>query len=342
MDTITQITLGAAVGEAVLGRRAGYKAPLWGAVFGVVPDLDILANPFLDEVQQIIAHRGISHSIFLCVLASPLFGWALSHIKWNRDVDWKPWSWLVFWVISTHIFIDVCTSYGTQVFQPFSNYAASFNSIFIIDPFYTVPLLIGILTALFLKGNSNKRRWANYLGLGISSCYMLLGFGLKWHVNTIFEENFQRKNISVTRYMTTPAPLTEFLWTGYAESDDQVFAGLYSIFDEDVEIEFIEIPKRSNLISPYENDLAVRRLLWFSNGYYSVQKRAGGVIFTDLRFGRSDLWLSGTDSTAPYVWNYKLNFNEDSTRVTGFQHFEPAFNTRSDTFGKLIERIFGE
>lgn len=342
MDTITQITLGAAVGEAVLGRKIGYKAPLAGAVFGVVPDLDILANPFLNEVQQIIAHRGISHSILFCLVTPPLFGWLLSSITRNRGVGWKAWSWLIFLVFLTHIFIDVCTSYGTQVFQPFSDYALSFNSIFIVDPFYTVPLLIGITCALFFRRDPRKRRWANYLGLGVSTLYLVMGFGLKWHVNTVFEENFRQDNLQVKRYMTTPAPLTEFLWTGYAESEGIIYAGIYSVFDDDRHIQFHQIPKNTYLIEPYLEDLAIRRLLWFSNGYYSVSRHEDGIYFTDLRFGRSDFWLSDSTKDGSFVWNYRLEFNADSSKVTGFRHLEPSFGDGNTSFGKLLERILGD
>lgn len=343
MDTVTQITLGAAVGEVILGKKTGNKAPLWGALLGVVPDMDVLFTSFLTDVQEIIVHRGISHSLLFCIAAPPVFGWALSKMKWNREVDWKSWSWMVFWVIFTHIFIDVCTSYGTQVFQPFSNVALSFNSIFIVDPFYTLPLMAGIITALFFQRGSARRALANYLGLGLSSFYLLMGFGIKYHVNEVFEENFRRGHITVDRHMTTPAPFTEFLWTGYAESNDTIYAGIYSIFDDDRSIDLIKISQNSELINPYKNDLPVRRLLWFSNGYYAVDKKPDGIYFHDLRFGRSDLWL--TDKDASFVWNYKLQFNADSTKVTGFQHLDPAFNihnTQNNLFDKLLERIWGE
>src|SRR6056297_3249810 len=179
MDTVTQITLGAAVGEAVLGKKLGNKAPLWGAIFGVVPDLDVLVNPFVSEVQALAIHRGLSHSLFFSVVAAPLFGWLLYRYYQDRNsnVSWQDWSLLVFGAIITHIFVDACTSYGTQVLQPFSNYPLSLNSIFIIDPFYTLPLMAGILTALFLKRGVN-RRWANWIGLGMSTLYLLAGFGV--------------------------------------------------------------------------------------------------------------------------------------------------------------------
>ena len=338
MDTVTQITLGAAVGEALLGKKIGNKAALWGAAFGVMPDLDVLASPFVSEVQALAIHRGITHSIFFCIVAAPLFGWLLQRYQKN-DATWKDWSWLVFWVFLTHIFIDVCTSYGTQVFQPFSNYSLSFNSIFIIDPFYTLPLLSGLLTALFLNRSSENRRWANLVGIGISSLYLLLGFGIKYQVNDVFEKNFAQQQINPEQYMTTPSPLNIFLWTGYAEANDTLYAGLYSIFDEDDEIDFQSVVQKKELLQPYRNQLPVERLIWFSRGYYAAEKKSEGLIVHDLRFGRSDLWLS--EAKAPFVWNYKLTFNSDSTKVIGFEQFEPSFDMRAGMWDRLYNRVLG-
>jgi inner membrane protein len=339
MDTVTQITLGAAIGEAVLGKKIGNKAAAWGAVFGVLPDLDVLASPFVSEVQALAIHRGLSHSLFFCVVAAPLFGWLLNRYNQKVEVRWKDWSLLVFLALLTHIFIDCCTSYGTQIFQPFSNYSFSLNSIFIIDPFYTLPLAAGILTALFLHRNSVKRRWANYLGLAVSSFYLLAGMGIKVHVNSVFEQNFAKQQIYPQKYMTTPAPLSIFLWTGYAEDGDSLYAGLYSVFDDEREIQFHRIPQNESLLAPYRGQLAVERLIWFSQGYYAAEKRSEGLIVHDLRFGRSDLWLSNRET--PFVWNYKLIFNSDSTSVTGFKQFEPSFDMRADMWDRLLNRIIG-
>lgn len=339
MDTITQITLGAAVGEAILGKKIGNKAPIWGAIFGVLPDLDVLASPFVSEVQALIIHRGITHSLFFCVVAAPLFGWLLDRYNQEKEIGWKNWSLLVFLVLLTHIFIDVCTSYGTQVLQPFSNYTLSFNSIFIIDPFYSLPLLSGVLAALFLKRESTVRRYVNWLGLAISSLYLLAGLAIKVQVNDTFEKNFVDQDIHPQKYMTTPAPFSIFLWTGYAEEKDTLYAGLYSVFDGDRQIQFHAVPQNKSLLEPYRNHLPVKRLIWFSGGYFAAEENSSGLIVHDLRFGRSDLWL--TDDSAPFVWNYQLQFNRDSTKVIGFKQFEPSFDASGEVWGRLISRTFG-
>lgn len=340
MDTVTQITLGAAVGEAVFGQKVGNRAPFWGAIFGVVPDLDVLASPFVNEVQALAIHRGITHSLFFCLLAAPLFGWLLSRYYRKENTSWKGWTLLVFWVLLTHIFIDACTSYGTQVLQPFSNYSLSLNSIFIIDPFFTLPLMAGILTALFFHRNSIHRKWANRIGLILSTLYLLTGFGIKTHVNSVLEQNFENRQIHPRKYMTTPAPFSIFLWTGYAVEGDSIHAGLYSIFDDDQKISLHSLPQNKSLLDPYRGQLPVERLTWFSQGYYAVSLQRDAVLVHDLRFGRSDLWLS--EKPHPYFWSYRLKFNNDSTRVTGFEQFEASLDTRGEIWSKLISRMFGE
>ena len=76
MDSITQATLGAAVGQAVLGEKMGNKAILIGAIAGTIPDLDVLSRLFLDhQIYGLIYHRGLTHSIAFTLLASPVFGW---------------------------------------------------------------------------------------------------------------------------------------------------------------------------------------------------------------------------------------------------------------------------
>lgn len=75
MDSLTQIVLGAAVGEAVLGKKVGNRALLWGAVAGTIPDFDVLAKFFVDPITNTEMHRGFSHSIVFSVLFAPIFAY---------------------------------------------------------------------------------------------------------------------------------------------------------------------------------------------------------------------------------------------------------------------------
>src|SRR5210317_1849174 len=103
MDSLTQLTLGAAVGEAVLGKKIGRKALLWGAVGGTLPDLDVLVK-YADPVMDFTYHRSFSHSVFVLSLLTPIFVWLIlkMHPKSRRyRQQWVMMVWLVF---MTHIF----------------------------------------------------------------------------------------------------------------------------------------------------------------------------------------------------------------------------------------------
>ncbi len=119
MDSLTQIVLGASVGEVVLGKKVGNKAMLYGAIAGTIPDLDVLSRYFVDTVTYTEWHRGFSHSILFSLLFAPIFGWLISKIEKNSGVSWQEWSKLMFWGLFTHPILDSFTTWGTQLFWPF-------------------------------------------------------------------------------------------------------------------------------------------------------------------------------------------------------------------------------
>ncbi|HET8754112.1 MAG TPA: metal-dependent hydrolase, partial [Salinimicrobium sp.] len=178
MDSLTQIVLGAAVGEAVLGKKAGNKAMLYGAIAGTIPDLDTFAGYFVDPVTAIEIHRSFTHSIVFALAFAPIFGWLISKIEKKAGLGWKEWSWLMFWGLFTHPILDSFTTWGTQLLWPLKTELA-FKSIFVIDPLYTLPFLTFLILAMRQKRTSPKRRKYNRLGLIVSSCYLLLSVGLK-------------------------------------------------------------------------------------------------------------------------------------------------------------------
>jgi inner membrane protein len=338
MDSITQATLGAAVGEALLGKKAGYKAAAWGAVLGTVPDLDIIINPFVDGVIELRAHRSFTHSITFAILASPFFGWAIDRFHADMKLGWKPWAKLAFFAFLTHALIDIPTTYGTQFLYPFSDTPYTTDSVFIIDGFYTIPLLAGLITALFMKPLSRARRISNYAGLAVSTLYLIWGLGIKTHVHAVFSESFTQQHGWYDELKTTPNGPNTFFWAGYVIKSDTIYYSVYSIFDESQEIEFSAIPRRTHLIEEMKSDRAIEALLWFSRGYYSVEENNGSLIFYDLRFGRDDFWL-GDDGE--FIWANEILFNEEGEAFT-FEQSIPAFDTRTTNLRRYWNRIWGE
>lgn len=340
VDSLTQITLGAAVGEATLGRRVGNKAPLWGAFFGTLPDLDVVINPFVSEVTALAFHRGLSHSFFIVIAAAPLFAWLLARLHDDETPEaatWRDWTPLVLLTLITHIILDTLTSYGTQVFAPFSDLRAAVPSIFIIDPVYTLPLAAGLLIALRRSPTDAARRRANYIGLGLSTAYLVLTLGIKAHVESVFEASLEAQGKPHTEVFTQPTPFNVVLWNGMVQDEHGTWTGQYSLFDANPHIELDYVPKNDNLLAGHRDDRAVEVLLWFSKGYYTVSQSGDTLRFHDLRFGRTDLGLGGGGR---YLFTFVMSPGPGD-RFTDFRQTRPPFRPDRALLQRFVDRIAG-
>jgi len=195
MDSLTQAALGAAVGEAILGKKIGNKAAIVGAIIATVPDLDVLLMPLFDDFQRISVHRGYSHSISFCLLGAFLFAFILTKIKWTKESTFRKLWLFSFLTLFTHVLLDAFTSYGTQLFLPFTDWRVSLDSISIIDPTYTVPLLLGVLFSNYYNKNDKKRGLPNNIGLVISSLYLLFTLANKQNIEQVFQTQLEEQNI---------------------------------------------------------------------------------------------------------------------------------------------------
>lgn len=298
MDSLTQIVLGAAVGEAVLGSKVGNRAMLYGAIAGTIPDFDVAARFVTDTVTALEIHRGFTHSIVFSVLFAPVFGWLVS--RWEKSANWKQWSWLWFFCFVTHPLLDAHTTWGTQLFWPF-DLRLAYKNIFVIDPLYTLPFLIFLLAALFQKKGSDRRRKLNHLGLIISSSYLVLTLILKGITYLKFVDALEEQNIPYTAIETKPSPLNTILWTANVETEDAFLIGDYSFFDTRP-VRFFAHPKNHDALGAFKNEDKIQRLIHITNGWYTISEKEGNLYFNDLRFGL----LSVDPTTDRYAFSYAI------------------------------------
>ena len=281
MDTLTQIALGAAVGEAVMGRQIGRKALLWGGLFGTIPDLDVFV-PLGNAVMDFTYHRAASHSLFVLALLTPLLVWLVNRIHpQHRDLT-KRWAFMIYAVFVTHVLLDSLTTYGTQIFWPIDNTPVALSTIFIIDPLYTLPLLVGIIAALISR--EHGRAW-NSVGLALSTLYLGWTAGAKLSVDAQVADALQQQQIEHRAVFTTPAPFNSLLWRAVVMDENGYYEGYYSVLDDDNAIAFRHYPSDNSLLAGLEEDWNTRRLQWFTRGFYSVRKEGNQVVISDLRMG---------------------------------------------------------
>jgi inner membrane protein len=287
MDSLTQIVLGAAVAEAIGGRQMGNKAAMWGAIAGTIPDLDVFIRAMAHPIDGELLHRGFSHSIVFALLAAPVLGW-LIHRLYKRRYEQKTWIWLFFGSIITHPMLDMFTNYGTQFFWPF-DWRVSFNSVFVIDPLYTLPFGILLLVALFLKRDSSLRRKLNRIGIIYSSFYLLWCLTVKLIILNKSDDYFAQAGIKGENTVVTPMPFTSFYWMLLTEDDEHFYVGyksiLYPFKPNDINV----VPKNRNLIQHFEwSQFDYKtKLKHISQGYYALEQVGDTIHFYDMRFGLS-------------------------------------------------------
>ena len=333
MDSLTQIVLGAAVGEAVLGKKVGNKAMLWGAVAGTIPDLDVLTRFFADTVTAIEWHRGFSHSIFFSIVFAPIFGWLVWKLNKKSEATFKDWAWLFFWGLFTHPILDAFTTWCTQLFWPFKTRLA-FQNIFVIDPLYTIPFLIFLILAMRQKKTSPKRRKYNRLGLIVSSCYLILTLILKGVSYKKFTDSLEAQNISYADIDTRPTPFNTILWTANIDTKDAYLIGYYSFFDSE-EIEFRSFPKNHDLLGSLETSGKVVRLIDIAEGWFTINEKEDGLHFNDLRFGL----ISLEPDEQQFAFDYRLVQNENG--IVEVEETPRMASEARKSLSTLWKRIWG-
>ncbi len=340
MDSITQAALGTAVAYACWSKPLGRKALPYGFALGTLPDLDIFANPFLDQVQQLYWHRGESHSIWFLIFGSWLTAWLLRRLPLTRVLTAKQAIWGVFAIYSTHVLIDVFTVYGTQLLAPFSRYGFGTNNLFIIDPLFTVPLLWGILGAAFFRTDS-RRRFMNTAGLALATAYAGWSFVSQAVAERAFARAVQEQGITAERTFTSASAFNTVLWRHVAETEDGFWIGYWSWFDlAETPVDFRFVPRRAEAVQAVADARSFVVVDWFSQGWWAVvEADAGKATLVDLRFGDIPTALNQVpqERSWPFAWEFDLAAGEAAPLV----QTQPQIDGFGPTLELLWARMLG-
>ena len=323
MDSLSQLALGAAVGVAVMGRRtAVWKAALWGGIAGTLPDLDAFIDHG-DDLRNMVLHRADSHGLFWLTLGAPALAWVADRLSGRGQ--FRVW-WLAMWLaLVTHPLLDTMTVYGTQLARPFSSWPYGVGSIFIIDPLYTLPLLVGVGLALGRRRHAGLG--ANRWGLALSTAYLAWGAVAQAGVTQRVEAQLAAEGQPSARVLVTPAPLQTLLWRVVVMREDGYEEGFRSLLDGERPIHFDRFASDRSLeqqlratpipLLPPPGDGAafmppgqrigpdpVQRLAAFSHGFYKVHAEGREAFVTDLRMGQEP----------GYVFSFRIARQDDQGR----------------------------
>lgn len=336
MDSLTQIVLGASVAEAAGGKQLGNKAALWGAIAGTIPDLDVFIRAFSEPIEGALLHRGFSHSIIFALIMGPALGWVIHRI-YRQRYSLRRWQWVAFLAIITHPMLDMFTNYGTQFFWPFE-WRVTFNSVFVIDPLYTVPFGLLLLAALYLKRENKWRSRLNYAGIIYSTAYLFWGVIVKMLILNTSPEYFKDYSIAENKTIVTPMPFTSFYWMIVAEDDSMHYVGYKSIFYPFNNNSIDTLKKNHDVLETldWRGEDHLSTIKFLANDCYAVKRLGDSIEVYDMKFGLSSAftWPKVTEPLRGY------GLVIDNNIVNKTYIARPKAGWQNINFGKYINKIF--
>ncbi|MBV7433867.1 metal-dependent hydrolase [Cardiobacteriaceae bacterium TAE3-ERU3] len=283
MDSVTQAVLGATIQGAGLGKYQGRKAYLYGAALATLPDLDVLIR-YDNPITAMTTHRGFSHSVFVITAFAALLAWLICKYKPKPERGYSGRRlFIVLWlVLITHPILDSFTVYGTQLFWPFDWVPESWATIFIVDPVYTVPMLLATVAGLLF----GYRRWTHVLSvaaLAFSCAYLAFSVVAKNIAESNARDAMAHAGINITRMKSMPMPINTVLWQVLVDDDAgnryEVMTGLL----DDRPAEYRKMPHHPELLAMMADDPDVQRLKWFTDNWIDVVEEDGRLIVQDER-----------------------------------------------------------
>ncbi len=300
MDPLTHALIGAAVSYTLCGRTLGRHAAGLGALAGITPDIDHFVSSESDALIYVEVHRSFTHSVFFSLIGAllPLLPWLL-----RRDFRARLGA---LWLCAlpaylSHCLLDASTTWGTQLFWPFSRARISWDWVAIIDPVFT--LAVAGLLVVALLGRS--RRVAG-LALGFAVAY--LGFGAVQHARAVRVQHAlaAARQHAIERSEVMPTLANNVVWrsvylAGGKIHSDRIRVGWFSpgLAREGSALPLVTVESlRETEREVNRERRGFDRFVWFSGGWVA-RAPEDDTIIGDMRYSRS------TEAFDP-VWGIRL------------------------------------
>ena len=285
MDPVTHGLAGAVLARAGFHQRYGYQATVALTAGALLPEIDIFWSP-AKSVVALETHRGITHSFAGAVGLALALGFLLRFV--GPEKRWVRLSVLsLLGILVGHLFLDLITSYGIQLFLPFSPVRPALDLVFIIDPFLTFPLVAGLVVGLCWRRSAAL---SSRLALGVVALYLGLMALSQLAAVTSMARLLQSRGVAVRRVETLPAPFNPLRWQGFAEDGDTYWRGDIQLWGRRTSLTAIPKGPENGLTVRARELPDVQTFLWFARFPVVAVWQDGGrsvVEYRDLRFSQS-------------------------------------------------------
>ena len=330
MDPLTQGVVGAVASQQPANKKTVAVATILGFLSGLAPDLDIFIRSDNDPLLVLEFHRQFTHSLVFIPIGGLICAAVFYYLFAKRNgLTFRKTYIFSTLGYGTHGLLDSCTSYGTQLFWPFTDSRVSWNTISIVDPLFTIPLLILIIFTVFKKNKIFSRAALSWIAI-----YCIFGFVQQERAKNFGEGIALSRGHDVTDILVKPSLANLFVWKIIYSTEnnyyvDAIKIALKSKIYEGSKINKLNIKESFpwlDLNSQQAKDL--ERFRWFSGGYLAISKKYPNRVI-DIRYSILPNEING-------LWGIELDKKADEN-----SHIKYIFNRErnSDTINILWNMI---
>ena len=282
MDPLSQGTVGAAFAQSTANKNNILRIGVIGFLAGLAPDLDILIRSSDDPILFLEYHRQFTHSLFFIPFGSLIVALLIFPLV-KRSMGFKTVYLASLLGYATHGLLDACTSYGTQLFWPFSNERVTWNNISIIDPLFTIPVLIFVGTAI-----KTRKRLFSFFAIGWATFYLSLGFVQYERTLSTAIELAHSRGHNAERLTLKPSFGNLILWKSIYQHEEKFYVDAIRTVRSPTwcsgeNIRMFDYQQHlPNLDEDSQQKKDIERFRWFSQDYLGFDEEKNLV--TDVRY----------------------------------------------------------
>lgn len=316
MDVISQAVLGASLSQSFAKDKSKqFVAFIVGALSGMAPDLDVLIYSTNDPLLFLEYHRQFTHSLFFIPFGALLCALVMYTFVKKKLTFQQVYGFSILGY-ATHGLLDACTSYGTQLFWPFSDQRISWNIVSIVDPLFTLPVLFGVVFAVY-----QKKRLAAQITFFYAVVFLILGFVQKQRAEDALYTLALQRGHEVERVRVKPSFANRHVWKLIYEYDGRYYVDAVRllwdtrIFDG-TSVKKLDVERDYSWLSKnMQQAKDIERFRWFSDDFIAVNSQNSNIIL-DVRY-------SIVPNEIKLMWGIELNKNKSES-----EHVDFLINTK--------------
>jgi len=334
MDPLSQAAFGASLSQSFAAdRKKQVSAMVIGALAGMAPDLDIFINSDYDPLLFLEYHRQFTHSLIFIPFGALLCALVFYPFA-KKKLSFKQIYFFSFLAYATHGLLDACTSYGTQLFWPFTNERVAWNVVSIVDPMFTLPVLFLIMLAAYKK-NSRYARMAFIYAI----IFLSLGAIQKNRAENVLAELALQRGHQIERSHIKPSFANRHLWKLIYEYDGRFYVDAVTLlWDTDIilgaSIQKLNVQKDFPWLPDNSQQAKdIERFRWFSNDYLAVSVNDNKLI--------SDVRYSFIPNNINTMWGIEINKRLiDDGDYDAHVFFEMDSHLDEETRDRFLDMLF--